>query len=206
MSIKGKAVMSHTDHFTKLENMMHSAPFVKFTGARVKISKGEAKITLTVREDFYHAAGAMHGALYFLALDNAAFFAVNSLVEDVFVLTTSFTTYLTRPVKEGVLKARRSPAPTASSFEAKSPYPRRSATNSLIDGFQPGIFTVLNNFTCTRDPGAITFLSIHRPCSQCGGRRHARQIDQRCRALGPGAESRRLDRRRYLGGERHPAV
>lgn len=97
--------MSHTDHFTKLENMMHSAPFVKFTGARVKISKGEAKITLTVREDFYHAAGAMHGALYFLALDNAAFFAVNSLVEDVFVLTTSFTTYLTRPVKEGVLKA-----------------------------------------------------------------------------------------------------
>ena len=52
-----------------------------------------------------HAAGAMHGALYFLALDNAAFFAVNSLVEDVFVLTTSFTTYITRPVSEGVVTA-----------------------------------------------------------------------------------------------------
>ena len=43
--------------------------------------------------------------MYFLALDNAAFFAVNSLVEDVFVLTTSFTTYLSRPVSEGVIKA-----------------------------------------------------------------------------------------------------
>ena len=47
----------------------------------------------------------MHGALYFLALDNAAFFAVNSLVEEVFVLTTSFTTYITRPVSEGVATA-----------------------------------------------------------------------------------------------------
>lgn len=47
----------------------------------------------------------MHGALYFLALDNAAWFAVNSLIEDVFVLTTSFTTYITRPVSEGVVTA-----------------------------------------------------------------------------------------------------
>ena len=84
---------------------MHSAPFVHLTGARVAVKKGEAKITLPVKKDFYHAAGAMHGALYFLALDNAAWFAVNSLVEDVFVLTTSFTTYITRPVSEGVVKA-----------------------------------------------------------------------------------------------------
>ncbi len=92
-------------HFIKLENMMHSAPFVSFTGARAKIKKGEAHITLPVRKELFHAAGAMHGALYFLALDNAAFFAANSLVEDVFVLTTSFTTYITRPVSEGVVKS-----------------------------------------------------------------------------------------------------
>ena len=64
-----------------------------------------AFITLPIRREFHHAAGALHGALYFLALDNAAFFAVNSLVEDVFVLTTSFTTYITRPVSEGVVTA-----------------------------------------------------------------------------------------------------
>jgi uncharacterized protein (TIGR00369 family) len=97
--------MANDDHFKKLENMMHSAPFVKLTGAKVVVMEGEAQITLPVRPDFFHAAGAMHGALYFLALDNAAFFAVNSLVEDVFVLTTSFTTYLTRPVSEGIVLA-----------------------------------------------------------------------------------------------------
>ncbi len=97
--------MADSGHYRKLENMMHSAPFMKLTGTSVIVKKGEARITLPVRENFYHSAGAMHGALYFLALDNAAFFAVNSLVEDVFVLTTSFTTYITRPVSEGIVKA-----------------------------------------------------------------------------------------------------
>ena len=97
--------MEKSDHFTKLENMMHSAPFMKLTGARVDVDRGKAKITLPIRKEFHHAAGAMHGALYFLALDNSAFFAANSLVEDVFVLTTSFTTYITRPVSEGVVTA-----------------------------------------------------------------------------------------------------
>jgi len=97
--------MTNNEHYIKLENMMHSAPFVQLAGARVSIKKGEAHITLPVEKKFHHAAGAMHGALYFLALDNAAFFAANSLVEDVFVLTTSFTTYITRPVSEGVVKS-----------------------------------------------------------------------------------------------------
>jgi uncharacterized protein (TIGR00369 family) len=92
-------------HFRKLENMMHGAPFVQLAGARAVIREGEAEITLPVRRELFHAAGAMHGSLYFLVLDNAAFFAVNSLVEDVFVLTTSFTTYLTRPVSEGTITA-----------------------------------------------------------------------------------------------------
>jgi len=97
--------MTNSEHYIKLENMMRSGPIVQLTGAEITVKKGEAHITLPVREDFFHAAGAMHGALYFLALDTAAFFAVNSLVEDVFVLTTSFTTYMTRPVSEGVVKA-----------------------------------------------------------------------------------------------------
>ena len=100
-----KSKMENKEHYKKLENMMHSAPFIKLTGVKVAITKGEARITLPVKKDFHHAAGAMHGALYFLALDNAAYFAVNSLVEDAFVLTTSFTTYLTRPVSEGIVKA-----------------------------------------------------------------------------------------------------
>ena len=93
------------EHYRKLGNMMHSAPIVKLAGARVEISQGQAEITLPVKHELFHAAGALHGAMYFLALDNAAFFAVNSLVEDVFVLTVSFNIYLLRPVDQGVIKA-----------------------------------------------------------------------------------------------------
>jgi len=97
--------MIDESHFRKLENMMHSAPIVKMVGARVKISEGHAEITLPVKKELYHAAHQLHGSMYFLALDNAAWFAVNSLVEDVFVLTVSFNIYLIKAVSEGVLKA-----------------------------------------------------------------------------------------------------
>jgi uncharacterized protein (TIGR00369 family) len=97
--------MPKRDHYRKLENMMHSAPIVKLVGARVKIGKGRADITLPVKKDLFHAAGALHGSMYFLALDNAAWFAVNSLVEDVFVLTISFNIYLIRPISDGFIKA-----------------------------------------------------------------------------------------------------
>ena len=97
--------MSSHGHYRRLENMMHSAPIVKLVGARISISEARAEITIPVRSDLFHAAGALHGSIYFLALDNAAFFAVNSLVEDVFVLTTSFTTYMSRPVSSGSIRA-----------------------------------------------------------------------------------------------------
>lgn len=50
----------------------------------------------------------MHGTVYFKALDDATFFAVQSLVEETFVLTVSFNLYLLRPVTEGNLLARGS--------------------------------------------------------------------------------------------------
>ncbi len=98
--------MSKETHYRKLENMMHSAAMVNLVNARVKVSEGEAEITVPVDKKLFHAAGALHGSMSFLALDNAAFFAVNSLVENVFVLTTSFTIYLTRPVDRGMITAR----------------------------------------------------------------------------------------------------
>jgi len=92
-------------HYRKLENMMDTSPFVNAAGARIRISDRRAEIVIPVRDKLFHAAGAVHGAIYFLALDNAAFFAVNSMVEDVFVLTTTFTIYLIRPVSEGEIRA-----------------------------------------------------------------------------------------------------
>lgn len=76
-----------------------------FFRPEIEIADGSAIVRIVVREDFFHAAGAVHGSVYFKALDDAAFFAAHSLVEDVFLLTASFNTYLTRPVTEGVLVA-----------------------------------------------------------------------------------------------------
>lgn len=94
-----------TAHYRKLERMYLSAPINDFFRPTIDIERGRAVITNPVREDLFHAAGAVHGSVYFKLLDDAAWFAVNSLVIDVFVLTTTFTTYLTRPVTSGTLTA-----------------------------------------------------------------------------------------------------
>ena len=85
--------------------MYLSAPINGFFRPAIEIERGRAVITNPVRRELFHAAGAVHGSTYFKVLDDAAWFAVNSLVTDVFVLTTKFTTYLTRPVTSGVLRA-----------------------------------------------------------------------------------------------------
>jgi uncharacterized protein (TIGR00369 family) len=93
------------EHFQKLTRMYLGAPINRYFAPRIEISRGQAVVTLPVREDFHHAASAVHGAVYFKALDDAAFFAANSLVDDVFVLTVAFTVHFTRPVRDGTITA-----------------------------------------------------------------------------------------------------
>ena len=81
------------------------APTNEYYQPRISISEQRAEISINIQEKFFHAAGATHGSVYFKALDDAAFFAANSLVEDVFVLTTAFTTYITRPISEGTMRS-----------------------------------------------------------------------------------------------------
>jgi len=47
----------------------------------------------------------VHGSVYFKALDDASFFAVASLVDDVFILTATFNVYLTRPIASGTMRS-----------------------------------------------------------------------------------------------------
>ena len=93
------------EHYRKLERMYLSAPINEFFEPTLVVSEAQAELTTEVSSKYYHSAGAMHGSVYFKMLDDTAFFAVNSLVEDVFVLTTSFNIYLTRPVVSGKIKA-----------------------------------------------------------------------------------------------------
>ena len=97
--------MGHEDHFRKLERMYLGAPCNRYYAPSIAIAEGKAEIGIVVRDEFFHAAGAVHGSVYFKALDDAAFFAANSLVGDVFVLTASFELRLLKPVSSGVLKA-----------------------------------------------------------------------------------------------------
>tara|TARA_Y100000385_G_scaffold273950_1_gene316460 strand:- start:431 stop:832 length:402 start_codon:yes stop_codon:yes gene_type:complete len=76
-----------------------------FNTTTATISNSKAEIGLTISEKHFHALGAIHGSVYFKLLDDAAYFAVSSIVEDFFVLTTSFNLNIVKPVNKGKLTA-----------------------------------------------------------------------------------------------------
>jgi len=94
-----------SQHYRGLEKMYLAGPIDQFYQSKISISEGYSEIEIDVKKEFFHGAGAVHGSVYFKLLDDAAFFASNSLEKDVFVLTTSFTTYITRPISSGKMKA-----------------------------------------------------------------------------------------------------
>lgn len=101
--------------------MYHAAPINEFFKPKLTVQKGKAEMRAEARPEFFHAAHAIHGAVYFKALDDTAFFAVNSLVEDVFVLTINFNLYLLKPINKGQIIARGSVIyESKSSFIAES--------------------------------------------------------------------------------------
>ena len=92
-------------HWRALERMYLGAPINTIYDPSISVRNETAEISIQIQERFFHAAGAIHGSVTWKMLDDAAFFAAASTVDDVFVLTTSFTSYLTRPVSEGELRS-----------------------------------------------------------------------------------------------------
>lgn len=89
-------------HYRALESLYASAPVnALFESALEVTGEGSARITFEVTEACFHAAGAAHGTIYFKMLDDAAFYAANTLVTDRFLLTTSFNLHFSKPVREG---------------------------------------------------------------------------------------------------------
>jgi uncharacterized protein (TIGR00369 family) len=89
-------------HFRALESLYRSAPVNRFFQSEIEIAEpGVARIAFDVEPASFHAAGAAHGTLYFKMMDDAAFYACNSLVSDRFLLTTAFNLVFTRPLKAG---------------------------------------------------------------------------------------------------------
>ena len=97
--------MTQEQHYRQLENMYMAAPINQIYPPEIEIEKGQSTISVDMVEQYYHSAGAVHGSVYFKLLDDAAFFAANSLEPEFFVLTTSFNLYITRPISTGRMKA-----------------------------------------------------------------------------------------------------
>ena len=93
-------------HFRALESLYRHAPVNGLFESRLEIvEEGFARIRFEVRRQSFHAAGAAHGTLYFKMMDDAAFYACNSLVTDRFLLTTAFNLLFTRPLRAGTVTA-----------------------------------------------------------------------------------------------------
>jgi uncharacterized protein (TIGR00369 family) len=89
-------------HFRALESLYARAPINRFFESSLEIAdSGVARIRFTLDERHFHAGGAAHGTSYFKMLDDAAFYACNSLVSDRFLLTTAFNLLLTKPLGPG---------------------------------------------------------------------------------------------------------
>ena len=103
---KAAAPSGEAAHFRALENLYRSAPINRLFRSELTIpAPGQSVIEFDVDESQFHAAGAVHGTVYFKMLDDAAFYAANSLVSDRFLLTTAFNLLFTRPIGPGRIRA-----------------------------------------------------------------------------------------------------
>jgi uncharacterized protein (TIGR00369 family) len=101
-----KAPTGEDAHLRALEALYDSAPVNRLFQSRLGLpAAGRSEIDFTVSADSFHAAGAAHGTLYFKMLDDAAFYAANSLVSDRFLLTTAFNLHFTKPMGVGLARA-----------------------------------------------------------------------------------------------------
>ncbi len=98
--------MEDVEHYRHLERLYLQARCNEYYEPFIRIGEGVAEVRLNVREDFFHGMDAVHGSVYFKVMDDAAFFAANSLVKDIFLLTTAFQVHFLRPVRDGQMIAR----------------------------------------------------------------------------------------------------
>ncbi len=93
-------------HHRALESLYAAAPINRLFASTLSIPEpGVARISFEISTAHFHAAGAAHGTAYFKMLDDAAFYACNSLITDRFLLTTQFNLVLTRPLSAGPVVA-----------------------------------------------------------------------------------------------------
>jgi len=94
------------EHFARLKKMYSLAPIHKFyEGIELEIEGKKSKVSLPIDTRYFHGGMAIHGSVYFKLLDDAAYFACQSVVTDFFLVTTTFNINLLKPIKEGKIYA-----------------------------------------------------------------------------------------------------
>ena len=92
-------------HYRKLENAYLLARINKFFNPTIKVSEAKAEIIVPIKKKFFHYSAATHGCVYFKSLDDAAYFAVQSLNFDNIIYTSSFNIFITKPIISGEMRA-----------------------------------------------------------------------------------------------------
>jgi len=73
--------METTEHYRRLERLYHQANVQQlFPDSSIRVSHGSAELTLPIDPKYFHGAEAIHGSVYFKLMDDAAYFAVASVV------------------------------------------------------------------------------------------------------------------------------
>ncbi len=97
-----KAATGEEAQFRSLEALYRSAPINRqYRSELTIVAPGRSEIRFEVDDSSFHAANAAHGTIYFKMLDDAAFYAANSLISDRFLLTTAFNLHFTKPMRGG---------------------------------------------------------------------------------------------------------
>ena len=94
------------EHYGRLERMHSKSPINNQLSSKIKISQGQVELKLKVTKDMKNGLNQIHNAYIFMALESVAFFAANSLIEDVLVFTKSFEIIFSKPASGGELIAK----------------------------------------------------------------------------------------------------
>jgi uncharacterized protein (TIGR00369 family) len=93
-------------HFAHLQRIYESAPCNKFyPELQMKLEPGRCVLTTPVMHEHFHSGGALHGAVFFKFLDDAAYFACATREPLYFLLTVSYHLKFLRAASEGFMWA-----------------------------------------------------------------------------------------------------
>lgn len=108
-------------HFRALEAMYQSAPFHNILPpVRLTVEPGACSLASVITSDLFHAGGSAHGFSFFRLLDDAAFFAAQSLETAYFLNTSLFSVNFLRPLTSGEVHCSATAEVRGKAWEGKA--------------------------------------------------------------------------------------